>query len=170
MTTLEFGEVHIWTARFEGQLNVAAFERVLSPFERTAANRFYFERHRLNYRFAHTMLRNVLSFYTAQAPEVIRFEPNRFGKPFLLGDGPEGQMHFNMSHSGDVVMIGVTRGRHIGVDVELLRSLNDFASIAKLNFTPAERAFIESFPQEFQQEAFFKCWTRKEALIKAVGM
>jgi 4'-phosphopantetheinyl transferase len=74
-----------------------------------------------------------------------------------------------MSHSGDAVLVALTRGRHIGVDIEQMRPLHDFAAIAKRNFTPLECAMIHCRPPDAQYRAFFTCWSRKEAFIKAVG-
>jgi 4'-phosphopantetheinyl transferase len=169
--TLAVGEVHIWLAWSNvGPDDVAQFDRVLSASEIAAADRFVFERHRVTYRFAHTALRNILSKYVDCLPEKLRFGQNSFGKPFLMDAvEPDAEVQFNMSHSGQVVVVAVTRGRSIGVDVEMMRPLKDYGSIAKLNFTAEERAWIESVPSEFQQNAFFKSWARKEAVIKAVG-
>ena len=170
MPILSAGEVHVWTAQSTSDANVvAALERLLSPSEQAAANRFYFERHRLRYVFAHGVLRQILSRYVDRAPEEIRFAQNAYGKPFLVDLDDRGHTHFNMSHSGDAVLVALTRGRHIGADVERIRPLYDFAGIAKYNFTPQECVFIKSFSAEMQPNAFFTCWTRKEAFIKAVG-
>jgi 4'-phosphopantetheinyl transferase len=168
---LDIGEVHIWLSWSNvGPENVAKFDRVLSSSEIAAADRFVFERHRVAYRFAHMALRSILSNYVDRAPDELRFGQNSFGKPFLIdGDERNNEVQFNMSHSGQVVVVAVTRGRHIGVDVEMMRPLKDYASIARLNFTAEERAWIESAPSESQQNAFFKSWARKEAVIKAVG-
>jgi 4'-phosphopantetheinyl transferase len=171
MLTLNVGEVHIWFAWSRvGPEEIAPFDRVLSPSERAAADRFVFARHRLTYRFAHTALRNILSNYVASEPETLRFAQNSFGKPFLTDPDPKAsEIQFNMSHSGEVVVVAVTRGRHIGVDIEMMRPLKDYSAIANLNFTSEERAWIECSPVELQQNAFFSCWARKEAVIKAVG-
>jgi 4'-phosphopantetheinyl transferase len=169
MPILMAGDVHLWTARQSSAAqSVATLRRLLSPSEKGAASRFYFEGHRLSYIFAHGMLRHVLSNYVRHAPTQIRFELNSYGKPFLKASDP-GHVQFNMSHSGDVVLIGVIRDRQIGVDVELTRPLRDFAAIAQKNFTPQEYALIKSHPAGAQHHAFFTSWTRKEAFIKAVG-
>jgi 4'-phosphopantetheinyl transferase len=169
MTTVDIGEVHVWTARAPAEIaNRHSLERVLSETEKTAASRFYFERHRLSYIFSHAALRNILSGYIDRRPEELQFGQNSFGKPHLIGAGAADTLNFNMSHSGDVVLVGVTRERLIGIDVEMVRPMKDFASIARLNFTPEECAFIENATGA-QQYAFFKSWARKEAVIKAVG-
>src|SRR5436190_2195168 len=168
---VDIGEVHIWFAWSNvGPEGVAQFDRVLSPSEIAAADRFVFERHRVTYRFAHMALRSILSNYVDRSPDKLRFGQNSYGKPFLIAaDERNDEVQFNMSHSGQIVVVAVTRGRHIGVDVEMMRPLKDYASIATLNFTQEERAWIESVPSEYQQNAFFKSWARKEAVIKALG-
>ena len=170
MIAVDVGEVHIWTARSSVRPdNVATFESVLNDTEKDAAHRFYFERHRLSYIFSHAALRTILSGYLDRAPEDIQFRHNSFGKPFLADADPPSDLQFNMSHSGDVVLVAVTRGRQIGVDVEMIRVMKDFAGIARLNFTKEECAFIENATHGNPQNAFFKSWARKEAVIKAVG-
>jgi 4'-phosphopantetheinyl transferase len=169
MTKVDIGEVHVWTARAPAEITKrASLECVLSETEKTAASRFYFERHRLSYIFSHAALRSILSGYLDRSPGELQFGQNSFGKPHLKGMGLE-TLNFNMSHSGDVVVVGVTRGRVVGIDVEMIRPMKEFASIARLNFTPQECAFIENSPAGIQQQAFFKSWARKEAVIKAVG-
>ncbi len=169
MIDIDIGDVHIWTARFTGRIeDIVAFEGVLSESEKVVADSFCFERHRLRYIFSHAAMRSILSRYLDRPPEELQFSQNSFGKPFLMGAGTEA-LDFNMSHSGDVVAVGVTRRRLIGVDVEMLRTIEDFAEIARLNFTPSEYAFIKNSSAGNQQRAFFSLWARKEAVIKAIG-
>ena len=171
MPTMQTGEVHIWTARQNApDLSLEGLEALLSSSELAAANRFVFEHSRTSYVFAHGVLRQILSGYVNQSPEELRFEENGFGKPFLVGPANEAQTrtHFNMSHSGDAVLVAVTRGRHIGADIERIRPL-EFSRIVDSFFTPQECAFIRNRPVDVRQNAFFTCWARKEAFIKAVG-
>jgi len=166
----ETGDVHVWLARSSTpDVSLPALDQVLDSAEKTAAARFIFDRHRVSYIFAHGVLRQVLGSYLECPPEQVRFGQNAFGKPHISSAGAGADIRFNMSHSGDAVLIGVTSGRHIGVDIELMRQVRDLAAIAKSNFTEAERAFIYSYPPDLQQKAFFTCWARKEAFIKAVG-
>jgi 4'-phosphopantetheinyl transferase len=163
------GEVHIWTA-VEGSHGILApeLEKTLSPDERSSAGSFLLTRHRTAYIFAHAVLRDVLSLYVERAPEEILFIRDSFGKPFLGGDGAKIPLLFNLSHSGSMVLVAVAAGRQIGADLEQIRPLH-FACIAEANFTPEERSFISGHAPERQERAFFQCWTRKEAYIKAVG-
>jgi 4'-phosphopantetheinyl transferase len=169
MPTLEAGEVHIWTTQSNPQdTSLASLHSLLSPSEVAAANRFVFDHSRKAYVFAHGVLRQILGGYVDLSPEEIRFEQTRFGKPFLAGPHDQARVRFNMSHSGDAVLVAITRDRHIGADIERIRPL-DFAGIVNSHFTAQECAFIRNQPTEKQQNAFFTCWTRKEAFIKAVG-
>jgi 4'-phosphopantetheinyl transferase len=170
MRLLDDGEVHIWTARSNApDISLTTLEKLLNDGEKARASRFIFERHRFAFTFAHGVLRQILSSYLDQAPERIRFDHNAFGKPFLAEPDAARGTQFNMSHSGDAVLVALTRGRHIGADIEQMRVMRDFALIAKSNFTPQECAMIHCHPSDLQPRAFFTCWTRKEAFIKAVG-
>ncbi len=140
----------------------------ISRDEEDTASRFYFERHRHAYRFAHTMLRDVLSRYVGRHPSEIEFRRNRYGKPYLATCDNE-DVRFNMSHSGGVVVIGLALRRRIGIDVELIRPVRDLDAVTDDHFTAAERALMEGRSQPDQLRAFFTCWTRKEAYIKAIG-
>ena len=79
-------------------------------------------------------------------------------------------MNFNVSHSNNLAIVGVTRGRHLGIDLEYIQ--RDFAceEIARRVFSPHEIATLNDLPGDLKHEAFFNCWTRKEAYIKARGM
>jgi 4'-phosphopantetheinyl transferase len=170
MPTIAPGEVHVWTARPSSEgVSLVALEALLNPQEKSAAYRFVFERHRLNYIFAHGVLRQILGAYIDRPPGEIQFRHNAYGKPFLLEAGERERTQFNMSHSHGIVLVALTLDRRIGADVEQLRTLDSFPAIAQSNFTTQERAYISGFPPEQQQDAFYKCWTRKEAFIKAVG-
>jgi 4'-phosphopantetheinyl transferase len=167
MLKLPSGELHIWSAKQSATLP-RNFEASLSPEEQARAARFHLARHRFAYVFAHGILRDVLSRYLNCLPGEIRFGENAFGKPFL--DGSQGEaLEFNLSHAVDLVLVALCRDRHIGVDVEKIRQMEDLLSIAAANFTPNECAFILGQPPSQRERAFLRCWTRKEACIKGVG-
>jgi 4'-phosphopantetheinyl transferase len=167
--TLQIAEVHVWTAQVAGVApDPDSPGSALSLRERERAARFHFEKHRRAFVFAHAFLRDVLSRYLDVKPEQIRFRENPFGKPFLAEPAGHG-LQFNMSHSGDVVVVALTLDRQIGIDVEFIRPLHDLETIAESNFTPEERALLSAGGTQARQRAFFTCWTRKEAYIKAIG-
>ena len=163
------GEIHIWTASNNAATDAWALEETLSPDEQEAARRFHFARHRGAYTFAHAVLRDILSRYRNQAPGRLHFERDSFGKPFLVEEGLRVPPFFNLSHSGSTVLVGLGEC-HIGVDVEEIRPIEDIESISRAHFTSRECAFVLApQPADYRERAFFQCWTRKEALIKAVG-
>ena len=168
MPILSPAEVHIWTAR----LPSAPPEEIattLSPEECARACRFQRTADRFRYVFAHAVLRDVLSRYMDCPPADIRFAENPFGKPFLDETNGARVPEFNLSHAGGLVLVGVCESRRVGIDVEEIRPMDDLSSIAESHYTPQECAFIFGQVPDNQTRAFFRCWTRKEAYVKALG-
>jgi len=116
---------------------------------------------------ARASLRRALSRYTGVRPEDIRFREGAHGKPAL--DGKITQLEFNLSHSSGVALIAVTRVAPVGVDVERIRNIADIDSIIRSQFSNRERAQILRISAADRLNAFYNCWTRKEAFIKAIG-
>ena len=142
------------------------FEHVLSADERERAVRFVFDRHRDAYIVARGLLRVILGGVLQIPPQDVRFDYGCKGKPGLAAQSP---IRFNLSHSGSVVVYAVTLGREIGIDVEQIRPVNDMESLARCSFSESENKALASLPESLRCEAFFNCWTRKEAYIKALG-
>ncbi len=160
------GEVHVWTMRLDA--GVARHEARLFPAEREAQLRFVRAHDRAMFALSHGTRRELLAAYLDVAPASLAFGANAWGKPHLAI--PTGGLRFNVSHSGDVALLAVTRGRDLGVDVEEARDIEDLDALARTSFSPAERAALRSAPPAARTEAFFACWSRKEAVIKAIGM
>jgi 4'-phosphopantetheinyl transferase len=131
------------------------------------AGRFHFARDRDHYTVARAVLRDILGRYLGLAPASLRFKYNPFGKP-SLDDGARG-VRFNLSHSGGIALYAVALGREVGVDVEQLKDEMDCGGVAERFFSPSEVAALRTLPPEAQKRAFFDCWTRKEAYVKARG-
>jgi len=164
---LQSNQVDIW--RIPLDLYPASAEwadSTLSADESERAARFHFEKDRHRYILAHACLRDILSRYLHCEPKQIVFSTNNYGKPVLLS---EQEMDFNLSHSGEYVLIAVTRGHKIGVDVEHFRMNLEHEKIARRFFSQAENQEFSAIPHEQKVIAFFNCWTRKEAYIKAHG-
>ena len=164
--SLATGEVHVWRLALDQPESVLTeFRRTLEADELERAGRFHFEKHRRHFVVGRGGLRHVLSRYLDVKPEELRFTYGAFGKPALVGD----ELRFNMSHSHGVALFAVAADRELGVDVEHMRA--DFASedIARRFFSPVEVAAFGALQKEEQVAAFFRCWTRKEAYIKAIG-
>jgi 4'-phosphopantetheinyl transferase len=99
----------------------------------------------------------------------LRFNYNQYGKPFLAPEFSSYRLNFNLSHSGTMALYAITRNRGIGIDVERVRSDVDYEEIAKQFFSANEGTTLRAIPTEKKPEAFYHCWTRKEAYIKAHG-
>jgi 4'-phosphopantetheinyl transferase len=165
--SLETGTVDVWRISLvQEDDRLETFRRTLDAGELERAGRFHFEKHRRHFIVARGFLRSVVARYLGSQPETLRFEYGVYGKPAL---GNEHTLRFNLSHSNEVALLAVTLDAELGVDVEHVRA--DFASedIARRYFSRAEVEVFNALPQEDRVAAFFRCWTRKEAYIKAVG-
>lgn len=167
---LRAGEVHAW-AIF---LDPAPVERdrlasLLSSDERSRANAFYFERDRRRFTVGRGALREILGGYAGDRPERLRFRYGERGKPELAEPADGEPLCFNLSHSHGLAVCAVTRRREIGVDVERIRPNLRVDQIVERFFSAREKAAFRLLPPERKREAFFKCWTRKEAYQKSRG-
>ena len=160
-------EVHLWLAAVpDCRSDLEKLRDVLDAGERERAARFHFERDRERYIVARGVLRLLLGSYLGTSQFALT--TNKFGKPFL--QPPHDALHFNVSHSRDLALFGFTRVSEIGTDVESIRP--DFATqeIANRFFAPDEAAILMQVAESERAGAFFNCWTRKEAYIKARGI
>jgi len=135
---------------------------VLDESERERARRFVFDYDRRRFIVSHAALRAVLGHCLNIEPLQVRFRVGPNGKPALADTAED--VRFNLSHAGDYALIAVTLGRDVGVDIEQVRPI-DVATLAKRFFSPLEARKLLALPHE----AFFRCWTRKESYIKALG-
>lgn len=155
---------------------VAELRELLSADELARANRFRFARHRRRFTVARGALRRLLGAYLGSPPEAIRFAYGEREKP-RLAEAPATDtglevgagLEFNLSHSSELALLAVTAGTEVGVDLELLRPLEDALAISERFFSAPEREALAAVPETEREEAFFRCWTRKEAYVKAVG-
>lgn len=165
--SLERGTVHVWRIQLNQEDDrLDRFRRTLETDELERAARFHFDKHRRHFIVARGFLRSVVARYLGSEPETLRFKYGAYGKPAL---GREHTLRFNLSHSNEVALLAVSLHAELGVDVEHIRA--DFASedIARRYFSRAEVEVFNALPQEERVAAFFRCWTRKEAYIKAIG-
>jgi 4'-phosphopantetheinyl transferase len=166
---LPLREVHIWPLQLIA--SVEDCTRYLSSFaddERTRAASFSLPHLQVRYVAGRGALRCILASYLGCTPAGVKLSYTAFGKPFLCDEAEHG-LRFNLSHSQDQALLAVTRGRVIGVDIEQVRP--DFATeeIAQRFFSERECQELQALPSAERTTAFFRCWTRKEAFIKAVG-
>lgn len=160
-------DVHVWSVRTDGgNDDVARFGLVLSPPEQDRAAKFRFEALRKSFILARGALKLLLSRYLDICPDSVQFRYGENRKPALA---PEHRLQFNASHSGGLAVFAFTLDREIGVDVEHIRPVPDMEGIAKRFFCLEEAADLMSLDASERERAFFLCWTRKEAYIKALG-
>jgi 4'-phosphopantetheinyl transferase len=167
---LDTASVHVWRIELAvSEAEQAERAALLAPDERARAAGFHFERDRRRWTAARGAVRALLAGYTAVPPASLLFRLGPHGKPALDGPAAGGGVDFNVSHSGDLALCAVARTRAVGVDVEAVRP--DFATdqVARRFFAPAEVAALAALPPHQRVGAFFACWTRKEAYIKARG-
>ncbi|HEU0301706.1 MAG TPA: 4'-phosphopantetheinyl transferase superfamily protein [Longimicrobium sp.] len=163
-------EVHVWRASLRPSDPVLArLEAHLSPDERARAARFRFPRHRTAFVAGRGVQREILARYTGLPPAALAYREGSHGKPELDGPAAASGIRFNVSNSGDLALYALTFGREIGVDLELLKPMPDGMDIAKRFFSAPENEIFAALADEVRDLAFFRCWTRKEAYIKAVG-
>ena len=166
------GEVHVWSAALdEGDWAKAGM--VLGPDETAQAAGYRFARDAMRFSRARTMRRLVLARYLGCAPGDIVFGETGIRRPCLAR--PEGagsdSLDFNTSRSAGVALIAVAAGMHVGIDIEVARAMDDIDDIARQHFHAREwRAIAAERDPAAKQDAFLRCWTRKEALTKAMGV
>jgi 4'-phosphopantetheinyl transferase len=162
-------EIHVWlVTTTDPDVNLVSCAALLSVDEQARAEKFIFDKDRRLYTVAHAALRSILSIYLKTAPTSIEFTAGSNGKPGLAGD-LSGDLRFNLSHSGDRAMIAAVFGREIGVDIESVKEGFAFDEVAEHFFTAREVAALRALPSRLQRRAFYRCWTSKEAFLKAKG-
>ncbi len=140
----------------------------LDETERHRAGRLVFAADRMRWIWWRSRLRLVLGQSTGRHPASLRFETGPHGKPFLRDNR---ELPFNLSHSGEVAVLGVSRSGEIGVDVEVPDPKFPALDVAREYFRPAEVAALDAAHDEAERQArFFRLWTAKEAIMKATGL
>ena len=143
--------------------------QLLSAEEIKRTADFRFEPHRRQYVIARGLLRMFLASYLHEDPRALHFQYTAKGKPELLFAGQQPGVHFNVAHSGGMILLGFTLGRNIGVDIEEIREDVEIDDISERFFTRSERRWLESLPLSQRHHEFFRCWTRKEAVLKGTA-
>jgi 4'-phosphopantetheinyl transferase len=169
-TVLPEDEVQLW------QIDLAAvaegekrWEQILSSDERARAASFHFSQDRQYFTATRALLRMLLGSYVDSDPTELVFHYSENEKP-LLSPSPSGiAVEFNVSHSGTIALVAFARGRALGVDVERIRENSDHEAIARRFFSEEEQRQLAALNPSERHRAFFRCWTRKEAYIKAQG-
>ena len=161
------GVVHLWQGSL--QASTAAVEacyELLSAEEREKAARYRVERPRGDFILTRGTLRALLAKYLHTTPGDFSFHYTQYGKPLLDGDS---DLRFNVSHTAGLALIAFVRNHEVGVDVEKVRAQTDVLNLAERFFSDHERRALRTLSGDELHAAFFRCWTRKEAYIKAKG-
>ncbi len=162
--------VHVWLANLRIKDHVFAGPlQYLSLDERMRADQYVHSKDRWDYVSSRGILRDILARYMhCRAVEVaFYYSPN--GKPGMGLPGQPAAFEFNLSHSSGLLAVAVTQGVKVGVDIELVRSIPDMDLIATHSFSQWEQNELSVLPSEEKSSGFFRCWTRKEAYLKATG-
>ena len=159
-------EIHIYRSSLESSSELLKqYESLLSPDELQKAYRYKFEKDRDHFITGRALLRNILAKYLNQSPDEIIFSYSDKGKPFIKNSN----LKFNLAHSGGKAVFAFADNAEVGIDIEYMRELPDALQIAKRFFSEEEVNEILKVRDDEIRSAFFNCWTRKEAFIKAVG-
>jgi 4'-phosphopantetheinyl transferase len=163
-------EVHVWRASLDlPASHVQDLQHTLAADELNRAARFHFQRDRRHFIVARGLLRAILGRTLGVAPGQLCFCYSPHAKPALAITPGQEPVNFNLSHSGGLVLYALTRRRQIGIDLERIRADLEIEPIAARFFSRREYTVLRALPGSVRLEAFFNCWTRKEAYIKARG-
>ena len=157
------GEVHVFAADLDA---AKPDEGVLSDDELERAGRYRFERDRLRFTAGRTILRRLVAAHLGTTSGEVRFFYGPFGRPFVS----DATLSFNVAHSGRAALFAFAEGMDVGVDVEVLQEgHSDDERVAERFFSPLEVSTLRAHGRAARPEAFLRCWTRKEAFVKARG-
>jgi len=160
--------VHVWCVELSADRDAyEGAKRLLSPEESRRAEQFRFSGLRENFVIAHAVLRVLIVQYVDFSPAALKFTYSRLGKPILFH--PAARLTFNLSHSGMLATYAFTLDCDLGVDIEQIHHLPDQLGLAREFFSPGEYLDLQATRRDQTDEAFFNCWVRKEAYIKAKG-
>ena len=170
LALLESGEVHVWQAPLEQpEAVLLSLKQMLSHDELDRARKFHFERDRHHFIVARGVLRTLLGRYLHRPPAQLQFSYNAQGKPLLDMPVLREPLHFNLSHAHELALFAFSYVGPLGVDIEYMRSGVSAEQAARVSFSPREQALLLALPLTERREAFYSCWTRKEAYIKGRG-
>jgi len=167
---LSGSEVHLWKISLDQAPKLSlTLREVLSPDEKRGIEGFHFERDKASFCMCRGFLRTLLGRYIDTAPDEIRFQTGKYGKLSLDPFYHKEEIEFNVSHSGKMALLALAKNRRLGVDVEKVRSAARIDDISRAFFSPQEDESIRALPDLMRVAAFYACWTRKEAAVKALG-
>ncbi len=145
--------------------NISYFLTLLNPQELDRAKRYLVENAYHSFVITRGILRILLARYLDIAPQTIAFQQNSYGKPYLKSS----TLQFNLSHSREFSLLAFAHTHLLGIDIEFMDSTINCESITQRFFSPTEYAALLALPKQSRKRAFFNCWSRKEAMVKAQG-
>jgi 4'-phosphopantetheinyl transferase len=168
---LSASTVDVWAVRLASEgAPLEEWASVLSTQELERAGQFRLEDPRRRFVVTRVALRMLLGKYLGRPASAIALENDHHGKPRLVrGAHDADHLQFNVAHSGDLALVAVTAGCEVGVDIEQLRPVSHAEHIARRYFHPAEAEALLAAPLSARDPLFLRCWTGKEAVLKAVG-
>ena len=179
------GEIRVWVVDLDDGLTPAQVETsepgpelsLLARDEQERACRFIRARDRRRFARCRAALRTILGGLLEQPASSLKFRAAVSGKPELESAGTYAHhagkqldLRFNVSHSSELALIGVCRGQELGVDLEQVRTVHEADRIVASFFSPAEHAEFATIADDVKALAFFRGWTRKEAILKGLGI
>ncbi|MFM8341683.1 MAG: 4'-phosphopantetheinyl transferase family protein, partial [Methylomonas sp.] len=167
MKNVRLGEgfVDVWSVGLSfDELDLQGFYQTLSVFERTKLLAFKQKALANRYLAVRGVLRRILADYLRVDPGVLEFGLSPFGKPYLK----HSSLFFNISHSGDCLLIAVSDFDQIGIDLELIKARDNLLGLAKRCFSLSELDFWLNLPMDARMQAFYQLCFMKEAFVKAV--
>jgi 4'-phosphopantetheinyl transferase len=168
---IEDQQIHVWRGKLRPNvLKNFNLAHHLSDEEISRAGKFLRNDDQEIYLFAHCMLRSIIGFYLNCLPRYILFKNGKYNKPSLAFPTGNQDLHFNLSHSKNAVLVAVARNEEVGVDIEYVRNMDNIHQIINSNFSAEECKYLLSLPENQIQKAFYIHWTLKEAFVKGNGM
>ena len=162
--------VDVWLASTDpGERQIREYKALLSPAELARMEKFRVEFKYREYIVTRGLLRRVMTKMTGLDVTGIDFDYGEHGKPSFPVCAESGSAAFNVSHSHGLALVALTLGGRLGVDLERIRPKAEWRSLAEHYFSAAEIQALNGYPGESGLKAFFTCWTRKEAFVKALG-
>jgi 4'-phosphopantetheinyl transferase len=162
------GNVHVWVLSLDAKGPDEGLE-LLNEQETGRAARFLRASDRQRYVAARSALRILLSRYVGEQPGKLVFRSGRRGKPELVRRAGQAEIFFNLTHSGQLVAIAVSRAMPVGIDVEKIDPTLDIDALAPVSLSAAEQASLRRLGEEDRRACFYAAWVCKEAVLKAMG-
>jgi 4'-phosphopantetheinyl transferase len=169
VTEIEPEDAHVWAVSLDAQVSTGELLNQLSPEDRKRAGQFRREAARRRFVVARAALRSILGRYLTAEPGEVALAQRASGKPYLVEFDAPAPLRFNVAHSHELALVAVTRDSEVGVDIERLREVNHWPEILNRYFHDSEAQAIARRPAAEQPAAFMRCWTAKEAVLKAIG-